>query len=235
MSILRRVRSIRLIYTNLEKEIRRAASGLEIFCPDTCGMCCEKKDIEATPLEFLPLAMHWFETGIASDKLAELKERQDGVCICYKNLGGEGLGRCSEYENRGLICRLFGYSVNPDRRGSMRLLSCRIIKDSLAARGLTLSSSSVSFPVMTNWYKKLIQIEFSLGNQYFPINTAIIKAIETVLAYYAYRPYRKRKPTKHSTANYKLKNSPAVHGSGDKNHRRLHAMKNYSRHFSVAS
>lgn len=234
MSILRRVRSIRLIYSNLEKEIRRAASGLGIFCPETCGMCCEKKDIEATPLEFLPLAMHWFEKGIASDKLAELKERQDGVCICYKSFGDEGFGRCGEYENRGLICRLFGYSVNPDRSGNMRLLSCRLIKDSLTQRNLTLISSSVSFPVMTDWYKKLIQIEFSLGNQYYPINTAIIKAIETVLAYYAYRPFRKRKPTKHSQANYKLKNSHSSHRGGNKNLRRLHATKNYPQNFSVA-
>lgn len=227
MSILRRVRSIRIIFSNLDKEIRRASTSVGISCPDTCGMCCEKKDIEATPLEFLPLAMHWFENGIASEKLAELKEKQDGICICYKNLGSGGLGRCSCYENRGLICRLFGYSVNPDRNGNMRFLSCRIIKDSLESRSLTSSISAASFPVMADWYKKLLQIEFSLGNQYYPINTAIITAIETVLAYYAYRPFRKKKPSKHSSANYKLKNSVPGHGGSNKTSHRLHALKNY--------
>jgi len=40
---------------------------------------------------------------------------------------------------------------------------------------------------MSDYYMQLHGIDFDLAREFYPINTAIRKAIETVLQYYAYR------------------------------------------------
>ena len=42
-------------------------------------------------------------------------------------------------------------------------------------------------PVMNQFYMQLHGIDFELTRDFYPINEAIKKAIETVLQYYAYR------------------------------------------------
>ncbi|MEJ0055716.1 MAG: hypothetical protein WDN75_08745 [Bacteroidota bacterium] len=42
-------------------------------------------------------------------------------------------------------------------------------------------------PVMSDYYMQLHGIDYQLTKDFYPINEAIRKAIETVLHYYAYR------------------------------------------------
>ena len=42
-------------------------------------------------------------------------------------------------------------------------------------------------PVMNHYYMRLLAIDRDLARDFYPINEAIRRAIETVLHYYAYR------------------------------------------------
>lgn len=198
MSIVRRVRAVERLYARLDEEIKvfRQTSG--IFCVGGCGKCCTKPDIEASPLEFLPLAFHWFLNGQAEEMLQRLSAESSSICTLYAPLSLAEMqkGSCGSYIHRGLVCRLFGYSANRDKLGQLRMVTCKVIKEGQPEnmqRANELLAQKDAVPVFTDYYKRLIQIDFKLANQFLPINEAIREALETVLHYYAYRPFPKLK------------------------------------------
>jgi hypothetical protein len=54
--------------------------------------------------------------------------------------------------------------------------------------------------MVRDYYFRLMSIDPDLGNEYHPVNTAIRKAIESVLSYYSYRK-DKRSPGKPAQVN----------------------------------
>ncbi len=194
MSIARRVRSVELLYTRLDKEIAQFQSTTKLHCIAGCGKCCTKPDVEASPLEFLPWAYHQFLQGRALEALDRLKRSPSSVCILYSplSLGDMGKGKCSEYAHRGLICRLFGYGAGRDKIGQLRLATCNIIKENQKDSyqdTVNAINNGLSIPIFSDQYKRLAQIDFKLGNTIVPINKALQMALEEVLHYYAYRPF----------------------------------------------
>jgi hypothetical protein len=158
-------------------------------CDYGCGKCCFKPDIEATPLEFLPFALHLFKTHQAEEWLNRLNETYTDVClILHPHQPGAGL--CSEYIHRGLICRLFGYSARTNKYGTKELVTCQIIKTGQAEKFIDAQKKieqGMEVPVMNEFYMQLASIDFDMARTFYPINQAIQKAIEVVLHYYAYR------------------------------------------------
>ncbi len=193
MSIQRRVRSVGVLYDQLEKEIAQFQSHTKLHCIAGCGKCCTKPDVEASPLEFLPWAYHIFLEGMAMDVLGEIKKKPTATCHLYRSLTllDSAKGSCGDYPHRGLICRLFGYAAGRDKLGQLRLATCTIIKENqqedfqLTALAI---NSGLSIPIFSEYYQKLANIDFRLGNQIVPINMALQMALEEVLHYYAYRP-----------------------------------------------
>ena len=198
MSIIRKVKAIERIFERLESEIQQFQAETSLHCLTGCGKCCTKPDIEASPLEFLPLAFEWFQQGIAHQKMELLMKEDQAVCQLYAPFStiNAHLGSCSLYSKRGLICRLFGYAASKDKNGQIKLVTCKLIKENqvdhykIAMEQIT---NGNYVPIFSDYYKQLMQIDFRLGNQILPINQAIIAAIEEVLSYYAYRPFRIRK------------------------------------------
>ncbi len=199
MSIIRKVKSVERLFAKLDQEILGFRSETGIFCVPGCGKCCTKPDIEASPLEFLPLALHWFLTGKATEILDKLEAMpKDSICLVYSPLSPTELakGSCSLYPYRGLICRLFGYSANRDKLGQLRMITCKVIKEGQVAeftKATNEINGDLKVPIFTDYYKKLMQIDFRLGNTLLPVNQAIKEALEVVLQYYAYRPFPKVK------------------------------------------
>lgn len=157
-----------------------------------CGKCCYKTDINATALEFLPLAYHLFRNGEASKWLEELNnDHSTTLCPALATvLSPNAKGSCSEYAHRGLICRLFGFSAMLHKNDKPVLVTCRPIKEGFpdaVVNAETYIATRKDYPLISNYYMQLRSIDESLGEELFPIRKAIAKAISAVLGYYAYR------------------------------------------------
>jgi hypothetical protein len=60
MAIELKVRQVEELFELLEKEITAFKSETSLHCLAGCGKCCSTPDIDASPLEFLPWALHYF-------------------------------------------------------------------------------------------------------------------------------------------------------------------------------
>lgn len=121
------------VYRDLDRktEAFKKASGLK--CLEGCGRCCLFPQVEATPGEWLPLALHLVENGGVDAVYQEAQKSLLGSCSLYqKDANDPTKGSCSVYPHRPSICRLFGFSSLKKKDGQKELLTCRTIKDSIS-------------------------------------------------------------------------------------------------------
>lgn len=189
-TLLEKIQSVELVFEKLDEEIAAFQSWSGLHCQWGCGKCCFKSDIEATTLEFLPFAHFLYQSGLADDWMEKLNATDSPICLIL-NPTQAGAGLCSQYKHRGLICRLFGYSARTNKYGKKELVTCQIIKteqkESFEKAEIEIAAAG-GVPVMNQFYMQLHAIDFELTRDFYPINLAIRKALETVLHYYAYRP-----------------------------------------------
>jgi len=181
--------AVETVLKKLDQEIASFQSWSGMHCAFGCGKCCFKADIEATILEFLPFAQYLYKEGKAFEWLDKLKSSNDSICLILNPTQG-GAGLCSEYPNRGLICRLFGYSARTNKYGDRELVTCQIIKTEQSENyqhAVTQIAAGSDVPMMNQYYMQLHAIDMDLTREFYPINVAIRRAVETVLSYYAYR------------------------------------------------
>lgn len=191
MTLELKVQLVENLFSQLEKESTQFRQDSGLGCLEGCGKCCTYPEIEASPLEFLPWAFALFLSGKALEMHAILKESEITTCELFKPASVVGKGHCGSYRYRGLICRLFGFAANRDKYGSLRLATCKIIKDGQAKSYSTTSEAitqGLYVPVFTDYYMQLNQIDFQMGSTILPVNKALQLALEEVLQYYAYRP-----------------------------------------------
>jgi uncharacterized protein len=189
MRLEEKVEAVMKVFEILDQQISAFQTETSLHCKFGCGKCCFKPDIEATVLEFLPFAYHLYHQGQAEQWLTNINESNSSLCLIL-NPTQSGTGLCSDYQNRGLICRLFGYSARTNKYGKKELITCQIIKteQSEAYQQATVKiEAGTQVPVMNQFYMQLHAIDFELTQEFYPINQAIKKALETVLQYYAYR------------------------------------------------
>ena len=189
MSIIEKVRAVEGVFHDLDEAISAFQTWSTLHCKFGCGKCCFKPDIEATVLEFLPLAYYLYQQDKAFEWLEKIKSSGQEICHVL-NPTKAGAGLCSDYEHRGLICRLFGYSARTNKYAERELITCQIIKTE-QQEAYALAQNKIgegeTVPVMNQYYMQLHAIDPELARDFYPINEAIKKAIETVLHYYAYR------------------------------------------------
>ncbi len=186
----RKVQRVQKVLKNAALHSEKFGKKSGITCASKCHHCCLKKDISASPLEFLPLAYHLYKSGRADevyDRLDILSAND--LCIIFTALGNAG--GCSQYAYRGLICRLFGYATNHDKQGYNRMVTCKPIKETPVFAMLTQKTLEKA-PVMAEYYMQLAAIDFRLANEELQINQAIKRALELVMTYYMYRGRGKR-------------------------------------------
>ena len=193
-SLPEKVTAVKRVYARLDKEIDTLQQSSGIHCLSGCGECCKKPDIECTPLEFLPLALELFDEGRAEQAWEELQNNSQSLCYVFRphitNFGG----MCNAYPNRGLICRLFGFTARTNKEGQRELVTCKFIKEQQAEDYDQLVAdlkAGKKIPVMSEYYTRLTSIDPTLA-EFYPINKAIQKALEIVMHYYAYRRRKKR-------------------------------------------
>ena len=194
MAIAQKVGLVEQLFERLEKEMNTFKSETHLSCRTSCGQCCSKPDINASPVEFLPWAFYLFLNGKAEEMLEELHTKTTSNCHLYQSLSliDHTQGSCSDYKYRGLICRLFGYAANRDKYGQLRMTTCKIIKEEQQENFLNAEEAigkGLYVPIFTDYYTQLLQIDPRLAVIILPINEALKIAIEEVLHYYAYRPF----------------------------------------------
>lgn len=189
MDLLEKIREVELVFDDLDKEINTFQNWSQFKCRSGCGKCCSKNDIEATILEFLPLAQHLYLHNLAFDWLEKLQTFDSPLCSLYKPTSMDA-GSCTDYKYRGLICRLFGFSARNNKYGKKELVTCQNIKSDNASQWsevlLELERTGL-VPVTSNHYMRLHSIDSDLTRRILPINEAIREAIEVILHYHAYR------------------------------------------------
>lgn len=139
-------------------------------------------------MEFLPLATELYRQNQALLWLEKLDTVDSPVCVLLAPRRQGGF--CSQYHQRGLICRLFGFSARTNKHGLNELVTCDVMKTEQAeafAVVRTKIEGGDFVPLMRQYYMQIYAIDVELARVFYPINKAIQKAIEIVLQYYAYR------------------------------------------------
>lgn len=190
MDLPEKVRATEAVFEKLDAEIAGFQAWSGLHCKFGCGKCCFKPDIEATVLEFLPFAHYLYQNDLASAWLDKINVGDSSVCYIL-NPTQAGAGLCTEYRHRGLICRLFGYSARTNKYAQHELVTCQVIKTEQAENyqhaATRVAEGTGEIPMMNQYYMQLHAIDIDLTRDFYPINEAIKRAIETVLAWYAYR------------------------------------------------
>lgn len=189
MTLPEKVKSVENIFQELDSRISAFQEWSGLHCASGCGKCCFKPDINATILEFLPLAYHAYRADMADELYEQANSQQNGLCIILDSNRTHGM--CSNYVHRGMICRIFGYSARINKYGKREMITCKIIKTEQEADYTktvhAIENGDRDVPIAEQYYRQLMMIDDELGKTLYPINVAIKKALEVVMHYYAYR------------------------------------------------
>ncbi len=193
MNLQQKTLEVKTVFDELDVEAGKYISNSNLTCFTGCGQCCANPKINASVLEFLPLAFDLYKKGKAEEVLELLSNEKisDEYCILYKSTGQDNrAGSCSDYNNRGLICRLFGNSSRKNKNGEKEIVTCKKIKTGKNEQFLAVSNSikiDLEIPSGTDFYYRLNNIDSQLTEDQFPINVAIKKSLEAVLRFMFYQ------------------------------------------------
>ena len=187
------------VYQSLSQEFSAYQSSQSLNCVEKCGACCNNPDIEVSPLEMLPLALHLFDTGRAEHEFDELDNYSGFACKQYQRLSLDGKeGYCGIYEYRPAICRMFGAAGYKTKSGEATLSVCKPIKQAVPEKyaaaliaiqpawGQSNNSDPMSIsnskpPMIAEGRQKLAQLDYELGDKLIPINDALRYILEKIL------------------------------------------------------
>lgn len=189
MPIYKTVKAVERLYRELDAEQAKIRKIAPMSCPSGCVKCCLGKNVSAAPLEFLPYAYAQYKAGTLEDLYWKYKEstREGCLLLDYDELTQNG--KCGAYQNRGLVCRLFGASAKTDKNGNKAYIGCSILKEELAKTPEKQAMIEAKVPTASEYYTHLRGIDVDYGSMLLPVNLAIIKALEIV--YYHTRRYSK--------------------------------------------
>lgn len=173
------------LYQQIDEETTafQAATGLQ--CPAGCGRCCANPEVEATPLEMLPLAIELFRQGEAQYWLERLADHNElGVCVFYQSDPLiPGNGRCGVYAWRPAVCRLFGYATVKNKQGAPEFAACRHHKQTVPATveiAKAAVTAGVPTPDFSQYGIEIANLDPNLGQGQMPLAQALKIAIERV-------------------------------------------------------
>lgn len=186
----RKAGQLAAVYQEMSVTFSEYQNSLALACPTECGACCLAPTIEASPLEMLPTAIALFDQGRALQILEDIESAPGPQCIFYKKSSFDGsLGRCTSYETRPSLCRIFGVAARKDKVGNLELSICRVLKSEHRERYLNLSEEEIKrAPLMSEWKYRIGALEEGLSAKDRPINEALMIALQKVLLTSQYSP-----------------------------------------------
>jgi uncharacterized protein len=176
---------IKGVFKELQRKAKLLKKGLKISCPDGCGYCCCNEDIYASVAEFLPLAYSVLSDKNRKSFLEILNKSEDqGLCVFFEQHDNDKRkARCLIYDDRGLICRLFGYAYIFDKYGKKAFSTCGTIKEiypGIVEKANEHAESSKTVPVIIQYYQKIFDLFPEYGADLYPVNKAMKFAIDKV-------------------------------------------------------
>ena len=156
----------------------------KLSCPKNCSSCCEDHHVHTSSFEMLPAALRLLKEGKTDETLEAIDGLSANHCALVKN------HRCSVYEERPSMCRLFGMGRIENKTEDKETYSiCKIIKKNNAdsIRDLEKVKELKNIKSFSQLYMPLVtQIPQGEAEE-LPINEALKKAIEKVLLYSSYQ------------------------------------------------
>lgn len=176
--------SIMSLYEQLDRDVASFAAKAGMHCPPGCGACCLSPHVECTVAEMLPLAILLFEKGEVETFIKRLQQGSS-ICAQYEALPDQSeKGRCRNYGQRPVLCRLFGYVGSRDKNGQARYGACRVLQKMEAERiqaiETELQNGRMEIPFFAPAHERIMETAGSLAEAILPINQALMRAIEMV-------------------------------------------------------
>jgi Fe-S-cluster containining protein len=169
------------VLNEITAQTQAMAQSTGLHCKAGCGKCCEHPHIETTVTEMLPMALHLWQTGQARQILENIEAATATTCIFYKpDPLVAGNGRCTQYQHRPGICRLFGFSAKKNKAGQKELVTCRVIKEEYAqdyAQAQQHIASGLKVPAVTDFAMRIFAVDPAQGQKLMPINEAAVQAL----------------------------------------------------------
>jgi len=173
------------IYQEIDQKTARLQVAFGLLCPPLCGACCDNPEVEATVLEILPLAEEVYrrkEEETVFSVLEEKRNQGDFRCMLYRpNPGFPGTGRCSYYEFRPLVCRLFGFAFRRNKFGNLEFSACKVMKErtpEAVHRAEIGISQGSDVPVYQESFMRIASMDSAIGYRRLPVNLALKEALE---------------------------------------------------------
>ncbi len=190
MTLEEKIFQVEQFYASLEIDLMEFQNESKLSCIKGCSSCCQSPEIETTILELLPLAFYLYKENKAEAFYDALLENPSPTCALYNPIGTViQKGGCANYPYRALVCRLFGFSYTRDKIGKPKLLTCSTIKETHAEayeKSIAHATDITTLPMASNYQSQLTAIDPNLSQQFYPINKAMIQAIEIVMTHFRY-------------------------------------------------
>jgi len=156
------------VYKEMDDQSIYYSQSNKINCPSKCNHCCSNPNVSATPLEMLPLALHLIKNN-------QVPTNFDSPTCLFKT------DKCSVYDNRPTVCRLFGWTQVSSKNGQ-RLSICPKVQTPSGK----LDNLDPNAPNIAYFASKIKEVDPSLGSTILPINQALKQIIDSVLMYQNY-------------------------------------------------
>ncbi|MCX7679175.1 MAG: YkgJ family cysteine cluster protein [Spirochaetes bacterium] len=168
------------LYRTIDDATFQVKTLLSINCPAGCGTCCctASSNIEASIIEMLPLCIYCFKKNIYHEIRLRIAEN---FCPFYRPTPLPDGGCCNAYQYRPLVCRLFGFSFMKNKFGTFIPIACPTLRNEYEKKSEIISTNATILPLITAFSFQSLTIDYSLGNDRYPINVAFAKAMDYVL------------------------------------------------------
>lgn len=170
----------------MDQSYKEFSKLAKLSCPESCSECCEGHHVHTSLFELLPAAQRLYKEGRTEEILANIKNFKPGHCALIKN------HRCTTYEERPSLCRLFGLGRIEDKKGDEEKACfsiCKILKEQTPEKVHALQQIEDLKKIKT--FRQLhlpLLAQIPPGEaEELPLNEALKRAIEKTLLHYSYQ------------------------------------------------
>ena len=188
MNIKETVFNLQKVFDDMGETFSQFQKQSGLNCISGCGQCCRFPDIESTVLESLPFALNAHREGKLEEWIT-LLEKSSGSCVLWEGNPETGQGKCTQYNYRPSVCRVFGASGYFDKNHTISLSVCKLIKEAhpeILKSALT-GRNQENTPMISQWYSKIQSLGSPELLERRPINESLLSALQLVGFYAQYQ------------------------------------------------